>query len=153
MIFPICASHYVMKLFLHLSSHYKIIIFQLPIIFKISCHGKPTKWWGFCKSLRIFFTDFWYRSNAPWGVNSSLLPLFLLFFPLHYDIPTASHYVMKLFYKRHALQILIFPDSHASCYILSWEANKLLSTMIENLLHRLLVQVKCPLDVPLCIWH
>ena len=43
MIFPICASHYVMKLFLHLSSHYKIIIFQLPIIFKISCHGKPTK--------------------------------------------------------------------------------------------------------------
>jgi len=82
MIFPICASHYVMKLFLHLSSHYKIIIFQLPIIFKISCHGKPTKWWGFCKSLRIFFTDFWYRSNAPWGVNFYLLPVIFIIFPI-----------------------------------------------------------------------
>jgi len=53
-VFPVCASRYVMKLFLHLSkrhalyliiSHYKIIILpaMLPIIFKISCHGKPTK--------------------------------------------------------------------------------------------------------------
>jgi len=24
------------------------------------------QWWGFCKPLRIFFTDFWYRSNASW---------------------------------------------------------------------------------------
>jgi len=35
---------------------------------------------------------------------------------------------MKLFLhlsKRHALQIIILPDSYASCYILSWEANEI----------------------------
>jgi len=94
----------------------KLYFFQLPIIFKISW---PTKWWWFCKSLRIFFTDFWYRSN----VLSFLL--YLLFFPLHYDIVKETNCFSLLFGKRHILQIIIFPDSYASCYILSWEANKI----------------------------
>ncbi len=62
---------------------------MLPVI---SCHGKPTKWWGFCQSLRIFFTDFWYRSNAPWmflwayGTNFPLILIFKDMAPSHYEI-------------------------------------------------------------------
>src|SRR6266436_3987232 len=95
---------YVMNLFLHLSKRH-----AFPIT--ISCHGKPTKLLSTMVSLRIFFTDLWYRSNAPWAYRierwhsavvliycyETILVHVYLFCPGIIFPICASHYVMKLF--------------------------------------------------------